>query len=55
MDPGKIIRELGWQPQETFATGISKTIKWYLDNQDWVRHIQSGEYTQWIQANYDGR
>lgn len=55
MDPSKIKHELGWSPEETFTTGIKKTIEWYLTNQDWVKHIQSGEYTKWVQLNYDGR
>lgn len=55
MDPSKITHELGWSPEETFTTGIKKTIEWYLNNQDWVQHVQSGEYTKWVQLNYVGR
>jgi dTDP-glucose 4,6-dehydratase len=51
----KIERELGWKPAETFATGIRKTVQWYLDHQDWVRDVQSGEYLKWVEKNYDGR
>jgi dTDP-glucose 4,6-dehydratase len=55
MDPSKIQSELGWQPQDTFDTGIVKTIQWYLDNQDWVLHVQSGEYQNWVTKNYTNR
>jgi dTDP-glucose 4,6-dehydratase len=55
MDPTKIQTELGWQPEENFATGIKKTVQWYLDNQEWVQHILSGEYQNWIAQNYTER
>lgn len=55
MDPTKIQTELGWKPEENFDTGIKKTVQWYLDNQEWVRHIMSGEYQNWIQQNYTAR
>jgi dTDP-glucose 4,6-dehydratase len=55
IDARKIERELGWKPAETFETGIRKTVQWYLDNQEWVRAVQSGEYLQWIDQNYSGR
>ncbi|TXI93466.1 MAG: dTDP-glucose 4,6-dehydratase [Neisseriales bacterium] len=55
MDPAKIQSELGWQPQEDFDSGIRKTVKWYLDNQEWVAHVISGEYQSWIKQNYIGR
>jgi len=55
IDAGKIERELGWKPAETFDTGIRKTVQWYLDNQAWVTHVQSGAYRDWVQANYAGR
>ena len=48
----KIERELGWQPSETFETGIRKTIEWYLAHEDWVRNVTSGAYRQWISAQY---
>lgn len=51
----KILNELGWQPQETFETGIRKTVTWYLNNTDWVNHITSGEYRNWINQNYAER
>lgn len=44
IDAGKLQRELGWQPKETFETGIRKTIQWYLDHQEWTQRISSGEY-----------
>jgi dTDP-glucose 4,6-dehydratase len=55
IDARKIERELGWKPVETFATGIRKTVQWYLDNQDWVTHVQSGAYRQWVEKNYAER
>ena len=48
----KIERELGWKPMETFATGIRKTIQWYLDNPEWIEEVTSGSYRQWIAAQY---
>ncbi|MBE02453.1 dTDP-glucose 4,6-dehydratase [uncultured Marinobacter sp.] len=44
IDASKIQRELGWQPQETFDSGIRKTVQWYLDNQEWCRRVQDGSY-----------
>lgn len=44
IDAGKIERELGWKPQETFHSGLRKTVKWYLDNLEWCRHVQDGSY-----------
>ena len=44
IDAGKLQRELGWQPEETFETGIRKTIQWYLDHREWAQRISSGEY-----------
>ena len=55
IDATKIERELGWRPAETFATGIRKTVQWYLDHQDWVAHVQSGAYRDWLETNYTGR
>ena len=52
IDASKIERELGWKPAETFETGIRKTIAWYLANPDWVAHVQSGAYRQWVQTQY---
>jgi len=55
IDASKIHRELGWKPAETFATGIRKTVKWYLDNMGWVENVASGEYRKWIDSNYGER
>jgi dTDP-glucose 4,6-dehydratase len=55
IDARKIELELGWKPAETFETGIRKTVRWYLDNQDWVKNVQSGAYRQWIEKNYGER
>ncbi|MFZ2650444.1 MAG: dTDP-glucose 4,6-dehydratase [Burkholderiaceae bacterium] len=55
IDARKIERELGWRPLETFATGIRKTVRWYLDNADWVAHVQSGAYRDWVAMNYETR
>ncbi len=55
IDATKIHRELGWKPAETFETGIRRTIRWYLDHQDWVRDVTSGAYREWIGTNYETR
>ena len=55
IDARKIERELGWTPAETFDTGIRKTVLWYLENQEWVRDIQSGDYLKWVEKNYENR
>lgn len=52
MDISKIRQELGWQPTESFATGLHKTIRWYLEHPDWVTAVTSGAYRDWIQQNY---
>lgn len=52
IDARKIEKELGWKPAETFETGLRKTIQWYLDHQDWVQHIISGEYRNWVGKQY---
>jgi dTDP-glucose 4,6-dehydratase len=52
IDARKLERELGWKPQETFETGIRKTVEWYLSNQDWVNHVVSGDYKKWVQKQY---
>ena len=52
IDATKLERELGWKPAETFETGIRKTVQWYLDNQDWVAHVTSGAYRDWINQHY---
>ncbi len=52
IDARKIERELGWHPAETFATGIRRTIDWYLGHADWIADVQSGAYREWIAAQY---
>ena len=54
IDAGKIKDNLGWQPVETFETGLRKTVQWYLDNQDWVTAVTSGHYRQWVDLQYGG-
>lgn len=53
MDPSKIETELGWKPVHNFDTGILATIKWNLENKEWIEHIQSGEYKNWMKRQYD--
>jgi len=52
IDASKLERELGWKPAETFATGIRKTVEWYLANPEWVTGVQSGSYRDWINQHY---
>jgi dTDP-glucose 4,6-dehydratase len=52
IDARKIERELGWRPAETFASGIRKTVQWYLDHADWVADVQSGGYRDWVAKQY---
>ncbi|MES2151389.1 MAG: dTDP-glucose 4,6-dehydratase [Pseudomonadota bacterium] len=55
IDAGKLERELGWKPAESFETGIRKTVQWYLANQAWVADVQSGAYANWVERNYAQR
>ena len=55
IDASKIQRELNWTPVETFESGIRKTVEWYLSHSDWVEHVKSGAYQQWLDKNYAGR
>ena len=55
IDARKIERELGWRPAETFETAIRKTVQWYLDHPEWVAHVQSGSYRDWVGQNYGTR
>ena len=55
IDASKLADTLGWKPQETFETGIEKTVNWYLQNQDWVHNVTSGEYRNWVQTHYTER
>ncbi len=52
MNASKIQRELGWHPRETFVSGLRKTVRWYLENEDWVRDVTSGAYRDWIATHY---
>jgi len=52
IDASKLERELGWKPAETFDTGIRKTVRWYLDNQEWVRNVTTGAYRDWVGKQY---
>src|SRR5574343_125547 len=52
IDARKLEKELGWKPKETFETGIRKTVQWYLNNQQWVDHVTSGEYRSWVEAHH---
>ncbi len=53
--PDKIKEDLGWYPETTFEVGIVKTIRWYLDNQEWVDHVTSGDYQTYYQRMYGSR
>ena len=55
IDCGKLTAELGWKPQESFASGIRKTVEWYLNHLPWVESITSGAYREWIDRNYNNR
>ncbi len=55
IDASKIQRELGWTPQETFETGIEKTIQWYLENRQWWERILSGDYQKYYELQYEKR
>jgi dTDP-glucose 4,6-dehydratase len=52
IDATKIMKEMKYEPEETFETGIRKTIKWYLDNEGWWRSVMDGSYQQWLDMNY---
>src|ERR1700704_2352478 len=52
MDTRKIERELKGHPLETFESGIRKTVRWYLEHEDWVRDVTSGSYRQWMAKHY---
>src|SRR6185437_9229546 len=55
IDAGKIQRELGWSPRESFESGLAKTVRWYLDHGAWVEQVKSGEYREWLEVNYAAR
>ena len=55
IDPSKIARDLGWYPETDFETGIRKTVKWYLENQEWVNEVISGDYQKYYEEMYRGK
>jgi len=55
MDAGKLARELGWRPKESFESGLEKTVRWYLDHQAWAQEVTSGAYRHWVEKNYSSR
>lgn len=55
MDTNKIQSALGWQARENFETGVRKTVRWYLEHPDWITHVTSGAYRNWISQNYGNR
>ena len=55
IDAGKIERELGWRPAESFESGLRRTVQWYLANPRWLSRVTSGEYLKWVESNYRGR
>ena len=55
IDPSKIAKELGWYPETDFETGIRKTVKWYLENQEWVEEVASGDYQKYYDRMYGGK
>ncbi|MGB7171019.1 MAG: dTDP-glucose 4,6-dehydratase [Acidobacteriaceae bacterium] len=55
IDATKITQELDWQPAERFESGLRRTVRWYLDNLDWVENVRTGGYLQWIEQNYGDR
>ncbi|HEX3663287.1 MAG TPA: dTDP-glucose 4,6-dehydratase [Acidobacteriaceae bacterium] len=55
IDATKITQELDWRPDEQFESGLRRTVRWYLDNLDWVENVRTGGYLQWIEQNYGER
>jgi dTDP-glucose 4,6-dehydratase len=55
MDTRKIEGELGWRAEESFESGLRRTVEWYLANPAWIASIRSGEYRKWIETNYAAR
>lgn len=55
IDCKKIEREIGWRPSPSLETRLQETVEWYINNPEWVKHVESGEYRQWIEANYQKR
>ena len=55
IDSTKLKDQLGWEPSLQFPEGIEKTVKWYLDNQDWLDNVTSGDYQAYYESMYKGR
>jgi dTDP-glucose 4,6-dehydratase len=55
IDSSKIQKECGWTPKEDFASGLRKTVRWYLDNPSWIERVRSGDYQDWLKKNYGAR
>lgn len=55
IDPGKLVNELGWRPEINFEAGIESTVRWYLDNRDWVESVVSGDYKDYYEKMYSNR
>jgi dTDP-glucose 4,6-dehydratase len=55
IDASKLISETGWRPEVTFEEGLEKTVEWYLTNQEWLKHVTSGEYLKYYSTMYQGR
>ena len=55
IDPEKIKKHLGWYPETTFEEGIKKTIRWYLDHQEWMQNITSGDYQKYYESMYTAK
>ncbi|MBX7222058.1 MAG: dTDP-glucose 4,6-dehydratase [Blastocatellia bacterium] len=54
IDATKLFNELGWRPEESFDSGIRKTVQWFLDHEEWTNHVKSGEYQTWVEKHYGG-
>ena len=55
IDCSKIEQELGWRPSVSFEEGLDRTVRWYLEHEEWVDHVRSGAYCDWIRKNYQER
>lgn len=55
IDASKVKHECGWEPHESFDTGLRKTVRWYLQNEEWIEQVKTGEYRKWIERNYTRR
>ena len=55
IDPTKLRDELGWEPSLQFAEGLEKTVDWYLENEEWLNNVTSGDYTKYYEKQYTNR